>query len=132
MDDILNTVSDAVIAGVLGIVPILVSIAFFYARSYLVILEEKVAVEIGETNWRRIEDIARTFIRAAEQKAGLDTGEAKKAFVKQLLLEVVEQLGLPLTDTQIDALIEGVLHELEDVVELVTEIEVETAAEAAG
>lgn len=94
--------------------PVLAGIIAYYLRTYLMSLGEKVSGEIGQAKYDMIVQWAEIMIRAAEQATGLEGDEAKKAYVFEELNTIVDQVGIPISDDQLDALIEGVYNAIKD------------------
>ncbi len=96
--------------------PILIGVIAFllykYVRPYLIMLEAKVADEVGYAQWQTIKEYAVTFIYAAAQKRGLDTPEARYEYVFNLLVSAAAELNIPVTEDQIDALLEGTYNQV--------------------
>ncbi|MCA9874536.1 MAG: hypothetical protein H6659_18660 [Ardenticatenaceae bacterium] len=111
----METTTLYVSSAVIGILIIVIGLIVYFARQYFPILQARIEAEIGSQNWETITSMARTFILAAEQVAeqmGLDTGEKKKAFVVDKLVELAAWSNILVTREQIETLVEGVLKEI--------------------
>jgi len=102
------------IAAAVALIPVVAGIATFYLKGYLEKLGEKADNEIGEANMDVILKFAEVFVRAAEQMFGLADEEAKKDFVVDQLEKIVDQLGLPISDEQLEALVEATFNRIKD------------------
>lgn len=103
---------EAALAAFIGVLTVAIPLVFNIVKSYLLTLESEVENRIDENAWYEIKDWVRILINAAEQKTDLDTNEKKKAFVLDHLVELAELYGIPVSEGQLDALIEGVLAQL--------------------
>lgn len=97
-----------------AILPIVVAFAAAQLRAYMTSLAEKAESEIGSTWWWALEESARNFIKAAEQTAGVETGEEKKQYVMNLLSEWAATANIPVSDEILDGIIEGVYKGIKD------------------
>lgn len=110
----MGELKEVLIAGAILILPVIAGILAQYLRLYLGKLQEKVENEIGESNLHLILYYVETLIRAAEQQLGLEGDEAKKQFVFQHLRELADYLSFDISDTQLDAMIEGVYNRIKE------------------
>jgi|GEM_PF-4201950 hypothetical protein len=105
---VIEALVSALVLVLLAAIPVLATVA----KGLLQKLELEAVNRIGEAKWAAAKDWAATLIKAAAQKAELVTDEQKKDFVMLHLRYFVDTIGLPITDSQLDALIEGTLKEL--------------------
>lgn len=106
MEELRSVLIDAAIL----IIPVLTAIALRYLNQYLTLLGDKVEGEIGRDKYYLLYQFVETVIRAAEQITGLEGDEAKKEYVFNRLRGYADDLGLSISDEQLDALIEGIYH----------------------
>lgn len=105
MEELYDVVFVALVSVLAAGVPVIVSRIWRLANGALARFEE----QIGGEKFEQLREWAETLIRAAEQKAGLETNEQKYDYVFNLLRERAVELGVPLSLNQLDALLEGVL-----------------------
>jgi LL-H family phage holin len=110
MDD--TALTDAIMTALVALVPVLAAILTFYLKGVLAAAEEKTKAEIGNEQFAMLLTFAGIFVRSVEQTIGIDSPEAKKQAVLELLLSVVEDAGIQIRDEQLAALIEGVYNEI--------------------
>lgn len=109
-----NPLIEAGVSALVILLPVITTVLFYYLKGYIQELKKKVEGQIGTDKLDKVMAMAELLIRAAEQVTGLETDEAKKAYVAKELSELVETYGLPLTPAQIDAIIEGVYQGLKN------------------
>ena len=102
------------IAAAIALIPAVAALATFYLKGYLEKLGEKADQELGEANVDAILKFAEIFVRAAEQMFGLAEEAQKKAFVVDQLEKIVDQFGLPISDEQLEALVEATFNRIKD------------------
>lgn len=105
---VMEALVSALVLVLLAAIPVIATVI----RGLLQKLELEASNRIGEANWLATKDWASVLIKAAVQKAELVTNEQKKAFVMDHLRYFADEIGLDITDAQLDALIEGTLKEL--------------------
>lgn len=98
---------DAVIAVAVMLIPVLGTVAVKAFRQYLASKDAEIAANIGMNNYYLVENLARNVVDAAEQTLGLDNAEKKKDFACGLLKELAEQYNIPVSEAQIDGLVEA-------------------------
>lgn len=94
---------------------VLVGVLAFFIRQYFPVFEKQAKAQIGVSQWNMLKGFIRTLILAAEQEAakqGLDTGAKKKEFVVNKLMELAAQFNIPVTQAQVETLVEGILKEI--------------------
>lgn len=101
-----------VVATAVIMVPVLAGTIFYWLQPYYQKLKAEVESRLGASNWALLQMTVRTFILSAEQVTGLDTNEKKKAYVVKLVFDFAQAHNIPVTESQIDALIEGILQEI--------------------
>lgn len=109
-----NGLQIQLIAVALLAIPVLIGVLVYYARPTLLTYIEKAKEEIGTTKWEQLEQYGRWAVQAAEQTLELETNEAKKAFVVKFLKEQAEVLDIPVTEAQLDTLIESIVYEVKN------------------
>ena len=107
----MEDLTSVIIAGAVAILPVIFAIVARQLQRYLISLEAQVENRIGSDNWDLVERLAWKMVAAAEQTTGLDSGEKKKAWVYQRLVNFCVDYQIPITPEQINALIEGTVHE---------------------
>ena len=105
---------EAGVSALVILLPVVVAILSYYLRGLMLELKKRAENEVGESKVSRILEIAELLIRAAEQITGLETDEAKKDYVTKQLQVAVDDLNLPLTPEQLDAIIEGIYQGLKN------------------
>lgn len=68
--------------------------------------------KMGEDKWTRLQEYIRYAVRCAEQIYKPEEFEAKKKYVYSYILDKAYELGINLTDKDIDLLIEGIVNEI--------------------
>jgi hypothetical protein len=95
-----------------GFVDSLLLLALFVAVvSALLHLRNYARTHEAGRGWQLLRDAARVYILAAEQKE-VGSGSEKKTYVSALLTETAVTHDIPISASQLDALIEGVLLEI--------------------
>ncbi len=87
-------------------------------RSFLMILTTVITAfvipyiksKIGESRWQRLQEYAEYAVRCAEQLYTADEWEAKKRYVYSYVLQKSGELGMDLTEKDIDLLVEGIVN----------------------
>lgn len=110
MDELRTALIDSAVI----LLPVLAGLIAIFLRGYAQKLGQEVESRIGHSNFALLWNFADIFIRAAEQVAGLETDEQKKEFVFALLREQADNIGLEISDAQLNALIEGVYNRIKD------------------
>lgn len=105
---------EAGVSALVILLPVVVAILSYYLRGLMLELKKKAESEVGESKVSRMLEIAELLVRAAEQITGLETDEAKKDYVTKQLQVAVDDLNLPLTPEQLDAIIEGIYQGLKN------------------
>ena len=90
------------------LLPIIAGAAVNVWRKHAAAIEKRIEAEVGEKWWNLIETATVTLVNAAEQVSGIDTNEEKKAFVLSQLVSLTNLWNIPLSEAQLDAIIEGV------------------------
>ena len=103
---------EVVVTAFIGVLTVAIPLLFGIVKSYLLTLEGEIESRVGENTWYEIKDWASVLINAAQQKADLDTDEKKKEFVLEHLVTLTENYGVPVNESQLDALIEGILAQM--------------------
>ena len=93
-------------------IPVLVGLLVFLLRPYLLKLQEEIELRLSDQQFQLLRDILGTLIHAAEQLTDLDTDEKKKGFVLKKARELADKYQIPISDEQLDTLLEGVLKEI--------------------
>lgn len=68
--------------------------------------------KMGEDKWIRLQEYIRYAVRCADQIYTKEEQEAKKKYVYSYILDKAYELGINLTDKDIDLLIEGIVNEI--------------------
>ena len=105
---------DALIKAAVMVLPILASIVVYYLKGYVQILGVKANEEIGTERLTQLMWFADLIVRSAEQVVGLEGDEAKKDYVLGKLKVLRDEYGLPLSDDQLDDIIEGIYNGIRD------------------
>jgi hypothetical protein len=81
----------------------------YYVRYYLLKLSEKIQNDTYYHKFLILESLLRSFVEAAKQNPQFSewTGSQLKEYVMNLAMAKVEELKLPLTRDDVDALIEA-------------------------
>jgi len=98
---------DAVIAVVIAVLPVLGAVVVKALRDHFALKDEEIKANIGFNNYYLAENLARNVVEAAEQSFELVSGGAKKEFASGLLEELTDRYNVPVSDAQIDGLIEA-------------------------
>lgn len=67
---------------------------------------------IGEDKWNRLQEYIIYAVRCAEQLYTPEENEEKKQYVYKYIIDKAYEIGLSLTEEDIDLLIEGVVNEI--------------------
>lgn len=109
-----NELVQALIGAAVVLIPAIAGFVAYYLKGYIKQAEEKIKQEVGASQYSDLMEWAQIFIRAAEQKLGFEGDQVKKDFVSDALSSLAEDLGLQISDEQIDALIEGIYNQLKN------------------
>ena len=109
-DELLN----ALIKAAVLVLPVLASIVVYYLKGYVQILGFKANEEIGTERLTQLMWFADLIVRSAEQVVGLEGDEAKKDYALGKLKVLRDEYGLPLSDDQLDDMIEGSYNGIKD------------------
>ena len=109
-DELLN----ALVKSAALVLPILASIVVYYLKGYVQILGVKANEEIGTERLTQLMWFADLIVRSAEQVVGLEGDEAKKDYALGKIKTLRDEYGLPLSDDQLDDLIEGIYNGIKD------------------
>ena len=109
MDQILSDLREVTLT---VLVPILVAVIGYYGRLALAAVVAELEAKAGASRTNLIGTLITNFIFAAEQTAGLETGEKKKAFVIDRIMEAAAKHKIDVTETEITAMIEGAISQL--------------------
>ena len=95
-------------------VPIIFGYVAVAAKRALEAGEKKAIATIGDSWWYALETAAAVLIRSAEQTAGIETNEQKKAFVLARLTEWATAASIEVNEELLDAIIEGVFAAIKE------------------
>ena len=109
-DELLN----ALVKSAVLVLPVLASIVVYYLKGYVQILGVKANEEIGTERLTQLMWFANLIVRSAEQVVGLEGDEAKKDYALGRLKVLRDEYGLPLSDDQLDDMIEGIYNGIKD------------------
>jgi len=98
---------DALIAVAVVVIPALGAVAVQALRRYLASKDAEIKANMGINNYYLLETFARNVVEAAQQSLGLGSGEDRKEFASELLQHLAEQYNIPVSDSQIDSLVEA-------------------------
>lgn len=68
--------------------------------------------KMGEDKWNRLQDYIAYAVRCANQIFGKDQCEAKKNYVMGYIISKAQEIGLNISEKDIDLLIEAVVYEV--------------------
>ena len=68
--------------------------------------------KMGEDKWNRLQDYIAYAVRCAEQIYDKDQCEAKKNYVMSFIISKAQEIGLNISEKDIDLLIEAVVYEV--------------------
>ncbi len=105
---------DALVQAGALVIPILAGILVYYLKGYLEVLGEKAGEQIGADKLDTLLLFVEMTIRAAAQAVDLDTDDKRKDYVVAQVVNLVVELGLPLSEEQVDDLIEGIYNRIKE------------------
>lgn len=114
MDNPTSELLEVLVQLAIVLMPILGTILLAFLTPYVNALRSKAKINLGESHVYMLESFAHNFILAAAQTVGLDTNAARKAYAFQLLRETADTYNIPLSDAQLDALIESAFRSLKN------------------
>ncbi len=114
MDNPTNELIDALVRLAIVLMPILGTILLAFLTPYVNALRNKAKASLGESQVYLLEQFAHNFILAAAQTAGLGTNAERKEYAFRLLREAADTYNIPLSDAQLDALIESAFRSLKN------------------
>lgn len=129
MNETFQPLVDALVAAAVLVIPAAAAVLVVYLRSYLTVLAKKAQAELGAANYELLLKLGRNLVLAAEQTFILGNNSGKKQFVMKMLRDFASQHNIPISEDQLDALVEGVLSGLKvEQVTVTTTAEVTTGA----
>lgn len=81
---------------------------------YLKEKKAEVIRKVEQTKWSWTVEIIDSVVRAVEQTVINEHGEEKKAIARRMILKVMKEAGIYLSDQQIDMLIEAAVNAMND------------------
>lgn len=70
--------------------------------------------KMGEEKWKRLQEYTEYAVMCAEQIYGRDQCEAKKSYVMGFIITKAEEIGLNISEKDIDLLIEGIVYAIKE------------------
>jgi hypothetical protein len=111
-DEQLSMLIDAIVTALVALIPIILAIATRSASRYLKAKEAELAKQGRLSDIKLLKSTANLAIMAAEQLYMPDQQRAKQRYVQEKIWRESKAIGLPLSEDQVNLLLEGTLKTL--------------------
>lgn len=108
----MEAIREVIVSGAVSIVAIIIGMAFSALRNFLREKAEEIRATKTAEEWAVLQSIAGTVVAAVEQIGKDITGRDKLMKALDAMKVELRVRGIHLTDTQMNTLIEGAVHEL--------------------
>lgn len=109
--ELIQKLTETLIQALIVVIPVLAAVLAAAGRNLLKTLDAKAAAEMGKAQWDHLKTLAWQYVMAAEQMGLFGTGEQKKTWAVNMLLDAATATGVPLSMGQAEAIVEATVKE---------------------